>query len=76
MRGRRAPTARCGCYPGASACGDAPADAGDPTSEARTGVIRGSCAARPARPHPGAAGLALALLLGARRRRAGARDRR
>ena len=59
------------CYPGAGSCGEATADAGDAPPEDSTGVIRGSCAARPAGAHPGAAGLVLALLLGARRRRVG-----
>jgi hypothetical protein len=58
------------CYPGAGACGAPAADAGDPASEEGTGVIRGSCAARPAGARPGPAWLALALLLGVRRRRA------
>ena len=59
------------CYPGAGSCGGASSDAGDVPPEDSTGVIRGSCAARPAGAHPGAAGLVLALLLGARRRRVG-----
>lgn len=61
------------CYPGAGACGEPAADAGGPAAEEGTGVIRGSCAARPAGARPGAAGLAFALLLGARRRRVAAR---
>lgn len=64
------------CYPGASACGAPAADAGDPAAEEGTGVIRGSCAARPAGARPDAAWLALALLLGVRRRRAAARRAR
>ncbi len=64
------------CYPGAGACGAPTADAGDPASEEGTGVIRGSCAARPAGARPGAAGLVFALLLAARRRRVAARRAR